>query len=293
MYLLDSSNQIVDSELSLDLLNGEPCIVVESSGGANQTLGIKRRNPEYNRLLSLLLERFAFFDVKITKVILDSKKLADIPVAERITPLGLDYPVDLAGVDIESFRKLLQRQIAAMHRAPSAKSGGNAQRRIRICLDRPISADRLISPLGHEATSSDIPLYAPGLTETERDYVSKGRLGQGQFRKDLLEAYGGACPVTGIEHPDLLVASHIKPWKACSNAERLDPQNGILLSALVDRLFDRGLITFSSDGRIIFSPIISPCDRARIGLDDVNPLRLSERSRHYMHYHRSVEFKSN
>lgn len=293
MYLLDASNQIVDSEFSLDLLDGAPCIVVESSGGASPALGIKRRNPEYNRLLSLLFERLASHDVKLTKVILDSKKLTELPVAERVVALAQGYPVDLALLDRESFRKMLQREIAAMHRAPTAKSGGNAQRRICICLDKPVSAEQLISQPGSEAPADGILRHAPGLTETEKDYVSKGRLGQGQFRNDLLEAYGGACPVTGIENPELLVASHIKPWKVCSNAERLDPQNGILLSALVDRLFDRGLITFGDDGRMIFSPRISPLDRNKIGLDDTHPLKLPERSRRYMSYHRSVEFKSN
>jgi len=291
MYLLDPSNRIVDSEFSLDLLDGEPCILVESSGGASPALGIKRRNPEYNRLLSLLLERLAGLGVKITRVVLDSKKLADIPVQERIIPLDQGYPVDLSGVEIESWRKLLQREIAAMHRAPHAKSGGNAQRKIRICLDRTISADSLIaSPAG--VLPEDLPLHAPGLTETEREYVSKARLGQGQFRKDLFKAYGGVCPVAGIENPDLLVASHIKPWKACSNAERLDPQNGVLLSALLDRLFDRGLISFAEDGRILFSPRLSSSDRARVGLEDSVQLKLPERSRHFMSYHRSVEFKS-
>ena len=107
-----------------------------------------------------------------------------------------------------------------------------------------------------------------------------------------MNAYRGACPVTGITNPQLLIASHIKPWKACTNAERLDPQNGILLSALFDRLFDRGFITFGEHGNLIISPVLSLEDSERCGLTIARALELSERSRNYMQYHRAIEFRS-
>ena len=126
MFLLDDENELVDAEFSLDLLEESPCIVIESSGGANSARGIKRRNPDYNKLLNLLFRRLAASGIQITRVVLDSSKVSSIPVAERIAILDRSYPVDLRSIDIEDFRRMLQREIASMHRDPSAKKGGNA-----------------------------------------------------------------------------------------------------------------------------------------------------------------------
>jgi len=292
MYLLDDQNRIVDAECGLDVFEGSPCVVVESSGGANPARGVKRRNPDYNKLLSLIFTRLALSGIEITRVILDSNKVSDIPIEDRVANLDRPYPVDLTSTDIEDFRKMLQREIALMHRDPSATKGGNAQKRIRICLSKPISADQLLTQSGSAVSPDKIPAHAPGINETEKEYLSTARVGQGQFRQELLKAYGGTCPVTGIANAELLVASHIKPWKACTNSERLDPQNGILLSALVDRLFDRGLISFSDDGRIVVSPTLSHEDSKRCGVDRALVIKLFERSKRYMEYHRAIEFKS-
>ena len=69
-----------------------------------------------------------------------------------------------------------------------------------------------------------------------------GHLTQMLQLKSLFEKYHGHCIITGIDHPKLLVASHIKPWAVCSNRERLSVENGLLLSATYDRLFDSGLL---------------------------------------------------
>ena len=81
------------------------------------------------------------------------------------------------------------------------------------------------------------------IPETERIAIVQSRIGQGVFRKALLEKYDGRCIISGIDLPKLLVASHIKPWAVSSNDERLSVDNGLLLSATYDRLFDCGLIT--------------------------------------------------
>ena len=69
-----------------------------------------------------------------------------------------------------------------------------------------------------------------------------------------MEKYSGSCIITGLDHPKLLVASHIKPWAVSTNAERLSVDNGLLLSATYDRLFDCGLITFKKTGKYISHP---------------------------------------
>jgi hypothetical protein len=178
-----------------------------------------------------------------------------------------------------------------MHRAPNAKRGGNAQKKIRICLNKTVDPDQLISKTKGIAEPVE-EVFAPGLTETERSYLRSSRVGQGQFRKDLIRKYGHRCPITGIEQDQLLVASHIKPWKVCTNAERLDSSNGILLSALVDRLFDKGLVSFSEDGAVVVSPNLSTSDRAKCGIGQWQQLQLTAQSKPYMEYHRAMEFKS-
>ena len=76
----------------------------------------------------------------------------------------------------------------------------------------------------------------------------KRRKGQDYFRRMILANYGGRCALTKIDIPQLLLASHIIPWSDKSyTKERLNPCNGICLSALYDKAFDKGLITFSPD----------------------------------------------
>ncbi|MEJ7591179.1 MAG: HNH endonuclease [Planctomycetaceae bacterium] len=292
MFLLDDDNKLVDSEFSLDIIDESPCLIVESSGGANPARGVTRRNPDYNKVLGLLLQRLAAAATRITAVVLDSNRVANVAISDRIATLESPYPVDLSSLHIDEFRRTLGRAMALMHRARDAKSGGNAQKRIRICLDRPVAPEQLLTASADPEVAKRIPAdHAPGLTETERAYIQKARLGQGQFRDLLLDAYGSTCPIVGIANTDLLIASHIKPWTVCTNHERLDPNNGILLSALFDRLFDRGLITFNNDGTICPSPCLSPNDRAKCHLDQTAHLELSPESQRYMEYHRGCVYK--
>lgn len=91
------------------------------------------------------------------------------------------------------------------------------------------------------------------LSETERDAVIKARVGQGPFRDALIERWA-SCSVTGFGLQEILIASHIKPWSKCETAEeRLGAANGVLLTPNLDKLFDKGLISFDGDFRIIFS----------------------------------------
>ncbi len=292
MYLLDDENALVDSEFSLGILNESPCVIIESSGGANPTRGVPRRNPDYNRLIGLILKRLAAIQIQVTAILLDSSRVVDLAISDRIAKLDRPYPIDLSTVDIDQFRTNLGRVIALMHRAQDAKNGGNAQRRIRICLCSPVVPEQLLTAHAENALmEANLVDYAPGHNETERAYIRNARIGQGQFRKALLDAYQSTCPILGISNPDLLMASHIKPWNACTNQERLDPNNGILLSPLIDKLFDRGLITFEDDGAIRQSPCLSPTDRIKCLLDDVSRFKLSPKSAHYMEFHRVFVYR--
>ena len=89
----------------------------------------------------------------------------------------------------------------------------------------------------------------------------------------LMDFWGGRCPLTGITHPRLLRASHMKPWSACTDAaERLNVHNGLLLAAHLDAAFDAGLITFGGDGALMISQALSASDRRALHLDESRSL---------------------
>ena len=81
----------------------------------------------------------------------------------------------------------------------------------------------------------------------------KTRVNQHVFRQIVLANYAGKCAITGIDIPDLLLASHIIPWSK-NEEERLNPENGICLSALYDRAYDKGYIGITEKYEIIVSP---------------------------------------
>jgi hypothetical protein len=123
--------------------------------------------------------------------------------------------------------------------------------------------------------------------ETERSELIKCRLGQGKFR-DALINLRGKCYVTGVSDPRLLRASHIKPWKDSTNAERLDPHNGLLLTPFYDHLFDKYLITFEDDGRIIVSKTIPSAITQKLHIDtSFRGRELSAKTRSYLAEHRA------
>lgn len=131
------------------------------------------------------------------------------------------------------------------------------------------------------------------LNETERDAIIQSRVGQGRFRRDVLALWDG-CAVTSVVDRRVLKASHIKPWRDSNNQERLDPHNGLALIPNLDALFDSGLITFDSTGRLRASEHIDVDVLTRLGIEDGMPLRrMPERLPQYLRHHRQYVFKGN
>ncbi|MBK6378113.1 MAG: HNH endonuclease [Dokdonella sp.] len=126
------------------------------------------------------------------------------------------------------------------------------------------------------------------IPETQRVQLAKARVGQGLFRKRVM-LIDGACRVTGVSDVRLLVASHIKPWRASNNAERVNGFNGLLLSPHIDALFDDHLITFEDDGRMHVHTSLARevLDRWSIDPDRrVEAFRYEQRE--FMSHHRSA-----
>ena len=128
---------------------------------------------------------------------------------------------------------------------------------------------------------------------TEAPAKTTRRIGHAAFRQHLFNLWGGACAITGVTCPSLLCASHAKPWSVCTDSERIDPYNGLLLEARYDRLFDRGLISFTDAGTILISPSLTSADRLALALSPNLHLRLPLHTQHlpYLQWHRSSVFE--
>lgn len=92
----------------------------------------------------------------------------------------------------------------------------------------------------NDIDSSDLPKEGK-----EKERLIKTRVNQSIFRTIVLATYNNSCCITGIDNPELLIASHIVPW-SIDHKNRLNPTNGLCLNALHDKAFDKGLITISA-----------------------------------------------
>ena len=121
----------------------------------------------------------------------------------------------------------------------------------RIGVSIPVNPDQFtLLPLNqdpHKILELNLP------TVTERSGLVTSRVGQGAYRKRIIHRWEYKCAVTNFNKLDILIASHIVPWSKCSDKERLDVNNGLLLSPTYDALFDKHLITFDNKGKIQLS----------------------------------------
>lgn len=130
------------------------------------------------------------------------------------------------------------------------------------------------------------------LTVTEKENLIKSRIGQGIFRKKILNDFK-KCIFTDIDNELLLIASHIKPWKISTNEERLDVNNGLLLTPTYDKLFDLGLISFDKNKLLISNKI---ADKKLLTTLNIKPnmkinFKLNKEREQFLKFHRENIFK--
>jgi putative restriction endonuclease len=127
------------------------------------------------------------------------------------------------------------------------------------------------------------------IPETDREALIRARRGQGLFKQRVREIET-MCRITRVENPIHLVASHCKPWRDSTNEERLNGENGLLLTPTVDHLFDRGFIGFEDSGTLIISPVAHRPSLQRMGIDTervVNVGGFSEGQQKFLDFHRN------
>jgi hypothetical protein len=123
------------------------------------------------------------------------------------------------------------------------------------------------------------------LDATAREQLILARCGQGHFRAELETLWNG-CPISHHKRRELLRASHIMPWRDANDSQRLDKHNGILLSANLDALFDKYLISFGEDGRLLVSDDLNINELTSLGLAENIVLTFSEEQQLYLKHHR-------
>lgn len=131
------------------------------------------------------------------------------------------------------------------------------------------------------------------ISNEEKKEINYARVGQGKYRKGLLEECP-FCPITMVTDDRLLIASHIKPWVSSDETEKLDAKNGFMFTPTYDFLFDRGFITFTNDKKMQVSPWLSKvtCSKLNIAQDKTYPMLPVEGRENYLDYHRANIFKS-
>ena len=134
----------------------------------------------------------------------------------------------------------------------------------RIGVSIPVNPDQFtLLPLNqdpHKILELNLP------TVTERSGLVTSRVGQGAYRKRIIHRWEYKCAVTNFNKLDILIASHIVPWSKATDQERLDVNNGLLLSPTYDALFDKHLITFDNKGKIQLSDKIENSAYQKIGV---------------------------
>lgn len=172
---------------------------------------------------------------------------------------------------------------------------------LRLMQDSARRINEVFSPRGSQETEciqADLRAIEqdPSITPAQRLAYRDARLGQGKFRKDLEDEFGYACSVTRLAAREVLRASHIVPWSKSSRKQQIDAKNGLLLSANIDALFDRYMITFRPDGKLDVSKFITQTDLERLGpMQDLQRKPCGERAkylkRHNAEFDRFERFK--
>jgi hypothetical protein len=151
---------------------------------------------------------------------------------------------------------------------------------------------------GRIVTGDDLDVWERKLEEqveddssvpaTDREAIIRARGGQGIFKQRVLQIET-SCRITGVENLSHLVASHCKPWRDSTNEERLNGENGLLLTPSIDHLFDRGFIGFEDSGELLISPVAHRPSLQRMGVETnrlVNVGVFTEGQRKFLEYHR-------
>ena len=287
-----------------------------------------RRNPFYEFMREVAPGDvvFSFSDTRIPAIGIVSGYCRESPKPTEFGKTGtnwsqIGWKVDVRWRTLEhrvrpkDHLSVLQREVGALYSPLDAN--GNGKQAVYLTTVRPALAALLFALIGPEASQTrdaaeavseterstpapekDIEEWEERLevqieldtriTDTDREALVLARRGQGRFRSNVRQVER-ACRVTKVERPEHLVASHVQPWRDSNHEQRLDGENGLLLTPSIDHLFDKGFISFEDSGRLIISPVADRASLQGMGISCSVPFSVgsfSEGQRKYLGYHR-------
>lgn len=123
----------------------------------------------------------------------------------------------------------------------------------------------------------------------DKEVTAKARVGQGKFRQDVMVVWNDTCAVTGLNIRELLIASHILPWQLSDPHQKVDKFNGLALSPNIDKLFDKGFISFDDKGKILVKSSLSADTLKAVGVDKQMAIKnLTKEHLAYLKEHREI-----
>lgn len=247
--------------------------LIEKAGYANGWENVRESTPE----------RVVMFSAR------HKAEVHVLPTDDAGGPWRVEFPHGPPEAELARDLPELQNHDGGFEAGGQAGLGKLLRRAAQLAMSLPSHAADL-----YAEEVAKIEAEPPSTTEALR--LVKQRIGQNLFRQALMDYWGSACAVTGLHLPELLRASHAKPWARCAtDAERLDVFNGFLLSAQLDALFDSGLITFDETGALEPSLRLDPFHLLLLGLSDETPLHLrwiSPQHQPYLAWHREHIFQN-
>jgi 5-methylcytosine-specific restriction protein A len=163
----------------------------------------------------------------------------------------------------------------------SSDTNGDPRTAIRFTLEEVKQGKPSVSKQTHVPKKNVPP------NSTERRGMVTSRVGQGYYRQEVLAKFGRKCAVLRTGPAEILIASHIVPWKDANDDERLNPDNGILLSPLFDALFDKHLISFEDTGEIVISSLLDQETRVTFSLVESAKIQTSPDMAPFLAQHRN------
>jgi hypothetical protein len=162
-----------------------------------------------------------------------------------------------------------------------------SDRAARLALQTPVQVENPDLEIWEHHIESEIESDSQ-LPETECQALIVARRGQGLFKQRVMQIET-RCRITGVTNLIHLRASHCKPWRDSTNEERLDGENGLLLTPTMDHLFDRGFISFEDTGLLIVSPVAHSPSLNRMGVETdrlINVGGFTDGQKQFLDYHR-------
>jgi putative restriction endonuclease len=285
----------------------------------------RARNPFYESMREVAPGDviFSYVDTRVAAIGIAKSYCCESPKPEEFGTKGMNW--ENIGWRVRArFTRLINRIRPREHMArlgplipekyaPLRQSGDGHQRYLTAAPD--LFAEAVIALIGAEAiavqlnaqtadrtilaANADLEVWEHhieseldrdlAITPTERQDLIIARRGQGVFKKNVMQIEK-RCRITGVENRERLRASHCKPWRDATNDERLNGENGLLLTPSIDHMFDRGFISFEGDGALIISPVVHLPSLKRMGVppDDFRAGGFSSGQRRFLEYHRDA-----